>query len=373
MAALAIRTKVTATVRYNRIKILDRYIGRMTLGGILLIAATLVTLFSFFELLAQLNMVGKGNYRILDAFIYTALTLPKRIVDLMALSALLGSIIALGIMADNRELVAIQSAGMSAKRISSAVVATSVILMLGTIIIAEFVSPPLERLARMRFLQARYGNDFLVSQSGFWVRQGPFLIHVDRLLSADEAADVEIYELDESGGLKTFRYARTANIQPDQSWLLHDVQEKIIHDGVIQQTSLATFSLKSFLSNEQAHLLNYPPESLSLSDLFAYIQNLRARGQNVERYTYAFWQKICLPLTTPVMVLWALTFIFGPLRARTAGQRIASAMLIGVMFYLLNQLLGYFGRLAALPPIVTTLLPVTLLLLAALRLLKRAA
>jgi lipopolysaccharide export system permease protein len=71
------------------------------------------------------------------------------------------------------------------------------------------------------------------------------------------------------------------------------------------------------------------------------------------------------------MVLWALTFIFGPLRTHTAGQRIASAMLVGVMFYLLNQLLGHFGRLMALPALVTTLLPVTLLLLVALQLLKR--
>jgi lipopolysaccharide export system permease protein len=287
------------------------------------------------------------------------------------LSALLGSIVALGIMADNRELVAMQTAGISAKRICGAVMATGVILMIGTIILAEFIAPPLERLARLRFLQARYGQDFLVSQSGFWVRQGQLLIHVDRLISATEAADVELYELDASGSLKSFRYASHASIQPDQSWLLRNVQQKIIRDGVIQHQVLATYALNAFLSTEQAQLLNYPPESLSLSELLDYIQNLRARGQNITVYVYAFWQKICLPFTTPVMVLWALTFIFGPLRTRTAGQRIASAMLVGVMFYLLNQLLGHFGRLMALPAIVTTLLPVALLLIVALQLLKR--
>lgn len=371
MAALAYRTKVNPTLKNDRIKLLDRYIARMTLGGVLLVAATILILFSFFELLSQLNAVGKGSYRILDAFVYTALTLPKRTVDLMPLSALLGSILALGLMADNRELAAMQTAGISAKRISSAVLAASVILMIGTIIISEFISPPLERYARMRFLQARYGQDFLMSQSGFWVRQGQFLIHVERLLSATEAADVELYELDDTGNLKTFLYAPSAIIQTDQRWLLRDVQQKTIGDGVIHHQSLPTFTLGSFLSTEQAQLLNYPPESLSLSDLLAYIQNLQARGQNSTSYSYAFWQKICLPFTTPVMVLWALTFIFGPLRTHTAGQRIASAMLVGVMFYLLNQLLGHFGRLMALPALVTTLLPVALLLVVALQLLKR--
>jgi lipopolysaccharide export system permease protein len=72
------------------------------------------------------------------------------------------------------------------------------------------------------------------------------------------------------------------------------------------------------------------------------------------------------------MVLLSLTFIFGSTRMRTAGQRILTGMLVGIVFYLANQILGQLGLILELPPLVITLAPVGLILLVALRLLKRA-
>ena len=63
-----------------------------------------MVLFSLFELLSQLDEVGKGSYQMSDAFIFVALTLPKRLLDLMPISTLLGGIIALGLLADHGNL-----------------------------------------------------------------------------------------------------------------------------------------------------------------------------------------------------------------------------------------------------------------------------
>lgn len=71
------------------------------------------------------------------------------------------------------------------------------------------------------------------------------------------------------------------------------------------------------------------------------------------------------------MVLLALTFIFGPVRIRSAGKRIATGVIVGIMLYLLNQILGHVGLLYDLPPVLTTLAPVSLILLFALRQLRR--
>jgi lipopolysaccharide export LptBFGC system permease protein LptF len=45
---------------------------------------------------------------------------------------------------------------------------------------------------------------------------------------------------------------------------------------------------------------------------------------------------------------------------------------VGVLFFLVNQILGHLGLLFNLSPILTTLAPAALILLAALRLLRRA-
>jgi lipopolysaccharide export system permease protein len=119
-------------------------------------------------------------------------------------------------------------------------------------------------------------------------------------------------------------------------------------------------------------VLELPADSLSLSDLRSYIVSLEERGQNTETYALAFWQKICLPFSTGSMVLLSLTFIFGSTRLRNAGQRILAGMLVGILFYLANQIFGHLGVILNLPPLLMTLLPIAAILAIAWRLLKRA-
>ncbi len=356
----------------DRFKKIDRYISRNTLQGFLLMLGGLLILFSFLELLSQLNDVGKGAYRLVDAFLYVALTIPKQAVALMPMSALLGSTVALGMMADHQELTAMQAAGISVRRISMSVAATSLVLMVIAVLITEFVAPPLDQYARLRRSEARYGKTVLISKTGFWVRQERFLIHVSGSFSEHRASDVELYELDQAGQIRQFIHARHAHFQKDQNWLLEDVSRQVVEGDVIHAEQMAQYRLEGFLTPNQVQILKLPPDSLSLSDLHAYIRNLQAREQNATSYEHAFWQKICQPVTTSTMVLLALTFIFGSVRIRTAGKRIALGAIVGIMFYFLIQILGYVGLLLNLSPVLTTLAPVGLILLFALRQLRRA-
>ncbi|MGD9097712.1 MAG: LPS export ABC transporter permease LptG [Desulfobacterales bacterium] len=359
-------------MRLQRIHTIDYYIGRNTLQGVFLVLAGLLILFGFLELLSQLNDVGKGQFRLSDAFVYVALTLPRQAVILMPISALLGCTISLGVMADNNELTAMQSAGISVRRIGLSVASASIVLMLISIFVAEYIAPPLDQYARLQRSQARYGKTVLVSKSGFWVRQDRFFIHVAGSFSDQQASDIELYELDAEGRISRFMHARTATLQGDRTWLLEGVSQQSINGEVIQTEAVANYRLSSFLTPSQMQIFKLPPGSLSISDLWTYIRSLKARNQNAENYDLAFWQKITQPVNTASMVLLALTFIFGPVRMRSAGKRIATGVIVGTMLYLLYQVFGHMGLLFDIPPALTTLAPVGLILLFALRQLGRA-
>ncbi len=356
----------------RRVKKIDRYIARSTLQMVFLMLAGLVFLFSFLELLSQLNDVGKGQFGLVDAFTYVALTVPRQAAILMPMSALLGCTVSLGMMADHQELTALQAAGISVRRISLSVVGTSIVLMLVSVFITEYVAPPLDQYARIQRSQARYGKTVLMSKSGFWVRQDRFFIHVAGTFTKDQAADIELYELDAAGRISRFMHARTATLQEDRSWLLEGVSQQIVDGEVIQNREIDEYRLTRFLTPHQMQIFKLPPDSLSLSDLLVYIRSLKARNQNAEAYDQAFWQKICQPVTTAAMVLLALTFIFGPVRVRSAGKRIATGVIVGIMLYLLNQVFGHMGLLFNIPPMLTNLVPVCLILLFAFRQLGRA-
>ena len=81
-------------------KILYRYISLRLAFGWLLVFLILSALFSFLELVGQLDDIGQGSYQLRDAFMYVAYTLPGRVLNIAAVSSLLGAIVALGTLAD---------------------------------------------------------------------------------------------------------------------------------------------------------------------------------------------------------------------------------------------------------------------------------
>ena len=111
-------------------KKLDLYIGSSILWSLALVVTILVVIFSFLEFVSQLDDVGKGNYQLKDVLLFIGLTLPRRILDMMPISTLLGSIVALGLLADHGELLAMQAGGMSVRRICWSVFALGTLLIL---------------------------------------------------------------------------------------------------------------------------------------------------------------------------------------------------------------------------------------------------
>jgi lipopolysaccharide export system permease protein len=118
-------------------------------------------------------------------------------------------------------------------------------------------------------------------------------------------------------------------------------------------------------------VLQLPPDTMAARDLYRYVRALRERGQNANIYALALWQKITMPLATGAMILLSLTFVFGPPRERTAGFRIMMGSMVGVVFYLANQLMGRLGLVLDLHPAVTTMTPVAGILVVAIWLLRR--
>jgi lipopolysaccharide export system permease protein len=339
-------------------KILDLYIGTRFLRGVFLIVLVLVALFSFLELVSQLSDVGKGYYTLKDAFIFVGLTLPRRVLDLMPICTLLGSIVALGLLADHRELLAMQVGGFSVRRICWSVFISGTILILATGMLAEIVVPPMDQQARTRRLLALNGKRVTLTKQGFWARRGSSYIHVGKTLYGGNAADLNIFECDEQGRLRSYTHAREANIKDNNQWVLRGITQKVITEQGITTQHLPSLKLDSFLSSDQVNILELPPDSLSSADLHHFIQALKESGQNTDRYSLAFWRKLTIPLTTGAMVLLSLPFLFGSTRRKGAGKRITLGATIGIVLYFADQVIIHLGLLFSLNPFVTAVVPV---------------
>ena len=342
-------------------KKLDLYIGSSILWSVLLVVTILVVLFSFLEFVSQLDDVGKGDYQLKDVLLFIGLTLPRRILDMMPISTLLGSIVALGLLADHGELLAMQAGGMSVRRICWSVFGTGTLLILATGIFAEMLVPPMDQLARRRRASALSGTGITLTQQGFWARRGLSYIHVGKTLSGGMATNLDIFERDEKGRLKVFTHAKQANIEDNKKWVLRGIMQKRFTGQGITTQQVESLTLDSFLDSDQVDILELPPESISSYDLRLYIQALRESGQNADRYSLALWRKLSVPLTTGAMILLSLPFIFGSTRMVTAGRRIMMGSFVGIAFYFADQVIVHLGLLLNLSPFITAMTPVVII------------
>jgi lipopolysaccharide export system permease protein len=338
-------------------KIIDSYIGIRFFKCFLLVIIILAVFFSLIEFVSQLDDVGKGRYRVGDALIFVISTLPKCLIDLMPVSALLGSVIALGLLADHGELIAMQAAGISLLRISAAVFATVMLIVMAFGLMGETAMPYMEQVARSSRAQALYGNGVHVSREGFWARRQNSYIHVHKIFSEGVAAGVDIFEFDTQGRLKSFTHALSANIRNNKQWTLNGIVQKELTDQGLTIQETATATMESFLSLDQVVVLELSPYRLSTPDLIEYIKALQESGQNADQYLLALWRKLSVPLTTGAMALFSLSFVFGLNRRTGAGRRITIASFIGIALYFADQMVMHTGLVLNLNPLITAMIP----------------
>ena len=109
------------------------------------------------------------------------------------------------------------------------------------------------------------------------------------------------------------------------------------------------------------------------SDLLTIINMLVKRNEKLDatRYLQALWTKLIDPVTTGVMVLLALPFIFGPLRSVSLTQRVLAGFLVGITFHIINRAFNYLGQIYLLNPALTAVVPSLLFFIFTLGWLKR--
>lgn len=346
-------------------KLADRYLLRALLAGIAAASLLLLPLFGFFDLIGELDDVGKGSYQMADALRVSAMLLPRRLIELGPFIVLLGSIAGLGYLASASELVALFASGFSVGRLAALTLITALLFSALLLVADQWLASPWQQQAlahRASALQSRATDDH---SRAVWWQEGRQLIRVADLRAGRIALGVELFEFDDSGALQRYRYAPRADIDQQGIWQLHDVTDKDWRHPSAQIRYHATSQWRSQLPPTAVVYLLQPAAHMPPLALHQQIRSLRQAGQPFAAYQHAFWQRLSAPLLAAAMALLALPLCLGNARNYNAGQRLALASLAGLVIYLLQQIINALGALSEFNPLLTSLLPGGLLLLLA--------
>ena len=337
---------------------LDRYIGKSILGSIFATLLTLVGLSAIIKFVEQFRSVGKGSYDIWQAVAFTGLTIPKDIETFFPMAALLGALMALGNLASRSELVVMQAAGFSRFKIGMAVMKTALPLVLLTMVIGEWGIPQTEQFARDMRARALSGGSMLSMKNGVWAKDGNNFVFVRRVTDDAKLNDIYIYTFDQHRNLTELKHANQASYSEDESkWTLRQVNHSMISKDEITTSNRLSEKWETNLRPDKLGAVSLRPTSLSISGLYNYISFLRETGQDVSRFELTFWRKIFQPVSVGVMMLLALSFIFGSLRSVTAGARIVTGICFGFLFYVVNEIFGQMSVVYNMPAVFGALMP----------------
>lgn len=348
---------------------ITRYVSRTVFTAIALTLLVFLALDFIFGLISQLEKVTE-NYTAFEAFKYMVFTMPRRLYDYIPYSCLIGCLAGLGLLASSSELTIIRAAGVSVKRIAWMALRPALVFILIAMTVGEFVAPYTEQMADNRRNFLRH-NAMQKAPQNMWNREGNEFMYVNAVLPNGVVYGLTRYQFNDQHQLESASFTRQATYQ-DNVWREEDISITYLAGDSIRNEVIPSRRWETNLTPNLFNILVLAPEDISLRNLHYYIDYLNKQNLTSSSYGLAFWQKTLQPLATAALVLVAISFIFGPLRSVTMGQRIFTGVVFGIVFLLMQNLLGPSSLVFGFPPFIAVMIPIVLCVSLGIYLLNRA-
>jgi lipopolysaccharide export system permease protein len=377
----------------------QRYLGKSIYVSTVFVLCAFLSMFLFFDVLAEMDEVGMGGYKFRHALLYVLLGIPNRVYELAPIAALIGTLWALSQSASNSEFTVFRVSGLMPQTAISTMLKIGLPMIVVTAIFSELLVPVAEELRSAARSGAFMGQGSGSLRSGLWLRDTPNVNGVQnkaqnnaqnakspggassaaplsasgkgssgasngsqkemRFLNAKAFTaeqvllDVVIYDFDSRQRLLRSIEAKSAHYVGETDihrWELRQVAQTTFGaNGVVSRKASPTMVVTSLLSPETMGALVTNPDRMSSRDLYRYVAYLKQNKQQSERYEIAFWKRVIYPFAIWVMMLLALPAAFLQARAGAVGARVFGGILVGVGFHLLNSLFSHLGVLNTWP------------------------
>lgn len=347
------------------LKVHERHLAREIYGATMLVLIAFLALFAFFDLIHEMEDVGKGAYQFQHALAYVVLTLPGRTYEIFPIAVLIGSLYALTLLARHSELTVLRASGLPTGDLFLTLVKIGAAFVVLTFVFGEFIAPPAERAAQQLRLTAMSQLVAQEFRSGLWVKDGQSFINVRDVLPDARLREVKVYTFDEGFRLRSISEAEAGSFMPPDRWHLTNVLQTHFDGEQAQTTRQTEVVWQSALSPDILSVLLVVPERMSLISLYQYIRHLSDNQQKTQRYEIALWKKLFYPLATLVMMALALPFAYAHDRMAAVSFKVFAGVMLGILFHMLNGLFSHLGVINSWRPLVAAATPSVIFLLAA--------
>ncbi|WP_419418952.1 LPS export ABC transporter permease LptG [Legionella sp. D16C41] len=351
-------------------KLIDRYIAKNILASTGLVTLMLAGLQLFILFVNQLDDLGRADFGFMQVALFVLLQMPYQVYLFFPMASLLGCLIGLGIMANNRELIVMRAAGLSIGQITISVLKVALILIAIVTLAGELLIPRLAHFASGQKLQAISGGQTLNTAQGAWLRSHNDFITISGVLPNHTLLNVYQFRFNENHQLVLARQMAYVTLVNNQ-WQAFNIKETTINDNQTQTHEINNMVWDVSVKPMVLNLLKSEPDEMTLHEIRQFLAIQKRSHQTALNYQLVYWQRIIQPLTTVVMMILAIPFIFGPLRSSPIGSKLLAGAIVGFGFHILNRFFGPISQVLQWPAVIAALGPTFLFALLGIYLMRR--
>jgi lipopolysaccharide export system permease protein len=346
-------------------KIRERYITKILLSYTLVVLIVWLSIYSFFNFLEELNIVGQESYTILSAIKYIMLKMPEVTYSQASPIILLGCVLGIGHLATTNQLLIFRVSGASILRITGITLKNALIFVIAIIAIGEAIAPMSSNFAELGRSNALGNIAISNSQEGFWIRDGESFINVKKSIDGKIFKDLTIIEVNSSNKIATVVTSEKATF--DGKSLETESADIFSIDASkeIDEVSLKSNSYNKTVSFDQDLIdsLKKEPKDLTTWTIIKQIQFLSDNKLRSGVFEVELYKRLIKPVTLVAMILLAMLFIFGSTRDITLGRKIFFGVALGLSFEMLSRIASAMALSFDFNPLISAILPSTLVML----------
>ncbi|MDC1046753.1 LPS export ABC transporter permease LptG [Candidatus Pseudothioglobus singularis] len=350
-------------------KIKDRYIANTLLTYSIVVLLIWLSLYSFFNFLAELNSVGKVNYTILEALKYIILQLPGVAYDQVSAVILLGCVLGMGHLETTGQLIILRASGISILKLTWLALKNAIIFLIIIATIGELVAPTLTTYAENERSNALGHNSVSSSKDGFWIRDGNNFINVKNNVDGSIFNDITVIEVNnESNKIEKVLNSQSAifdgqSINMESTNIFSIDSANLLDDIDLKEHNL--YKKKVAFDQDLIASLEKEPKNLTTFTILKQIQFLKDNRLRAEVFEVELYKRLVKPVTLIAMILLAMLFVFGSTRDATLGRKIFFGVAIGLSFELISRIGGALALSFDFSPILSTFVPAIAILIIA--------
>ena len=340
--------------------ILDRYVARAWMGRFLIVMVAFWALFILGSFMDLFDDMQQNKVKGIVLAHYYAFASPFIVHLIMPVGVLVAVLITFGVLGRNNEITAMKAGGVSVYRAALPAVALGVLSALFMFGVAEFVLPPMNKVADrdMNTIKGRPPQSTDLTQKRWILGPDTRVYHYDYFEPRVEGATfygLTVYDNDpQKWDLRDVLYAGRAAWQGEYYTIEHGWRRSFGEVGTFRTIPVARtreIEPPKYFGQEERKA-----DTLRFAELQAHIVTLEHLGLDVIPLRVQLHRKLSFPVVCVVMTLIGIPFAFVVAR-KGALYGIASSIVIAIVYWACIAIFDALGNHATVPPLLAAWAP----------------